>query len=255
MLNVTCTYKIEGLKMTSRLSRIRKTEQDSRTPVNAYRYVNWWAFISLAALVVFPLAALGIYCAELSTNGLTAFGAAAMVSAASYLAGSLLGFLFGIPRALSSDAEVSFDRQHDRLITNTNLEQISDWLTKIIVGATLVQLGNLTRKFSELATFVSGIFGSPSAQNKTMAGAIILYSALLGFFVSYIAARSIITLILSLSPSDWIPEQQIPATKQDTNSVEESQVVRPDSTGIRLSLARRQTGPYNRKFSGWGSST
>ena len=217
--------------MTARLSRTRKTRRDSRTPANVYAYINWWVIGSLAILVVFPLTVLGIYCAELSTNGLTAFGAAAMVLAASFLAGSLLGFLFGIPRALSGDAEVSFGREHDRLITNTNLEQISDWLTKIIVGATLVQLGNLTRKFNELATFVSGIFGSPSTQNKTMAGAIILYSAILGFFACYIAARSIITLIFSLSPSDLIPEQQSPATKQDTNSAEKSQVVRPDSTG------------------------
>lgn len=217
--------------MTARRSRTRKTTQDGGIPDNEYDYINWWILGSLVILVFFPLTALGIYCAELSTGGLMAFGVAAMVLAASFIAGSLLGFLFGIPRALSGDAQVGSGGQHDRLITNTNLEQISDWLTKIIVGATLVQLGTLTRGFDKLATFVSSIFGSPSAQNKTMAGAMILYSAILGFFACYIAARSIITVIFSLYPSDLIPGQQTLATKQDTSSAEKSQVERPDSTG------------------------
>src|SRR5271165_1922063 len=183
--------------MNAKRSRTGKTTQDGGVPDNTYDYINWWILGSLVILVFFPLAALGIYCAELPTGGLMAFGVAAMVLAASFIAGSLLGFLFGIPRALSGDAQVGSGGQHDRLIPNTNLEQISDWLTKIIVGATLVQLGTLTRGFDKLATFVSSIFGSPSAQNKTMAGALILYSAIFGFFACYIAARSIITVIFS----------------------------------------------------------
>ena len=171
-------------------------------------------------LIGFPLVVIGIYCAELPSGGLMAFGAAAMVSAASFLSGALLGFLFGIPRALSSDAGIRSGEQESRLVANTNLEQVCDWLTKIIVGATLVQLGPLTRRFGELATSVSSIFGNPSTQNKIMAGAILLYSAALGFFASYIAARSIITFIFYLAPSDWFPEQQNPLPKQDTGVVE-----------------------------------
>src|SRR5262249_8486891 len=151
----------------------------SRIDPEAQKFINRYLIISEVVLIGFPLAVLGIYCAELPAGGWMAFGAAAMVSAASSLSGALLGFLFGIPRALSADAEIRSREQDRRLIANTNLEQVSDWLTKIIVGATLVQLGNLARSFSELATSVSSIFGSPSMQNKMMAGAIILYSAVL----------------------------------------------------------------------------
>jgi hypothetical protein len=174
---------------------------------------------------------MAIYCANIPTGGLQAFGSAVMVSAASTLAGGLLGFLFGVPRALSDNAESGSSRSRSRLVANTNLEQVSDWLTKIIIGATLVQLGSLTRRFAELATSVSGIFGNPSMQNKVMAGAIILYSALFGFFGAYIAARSIITFLFYLSPSDLIPGQLDTQPEHGPDGDEESQVHRTTATG------------------------
>jgi hypothetical protein len=195
------------------------------------KFITRYLIFSAAALIGFPLVMVGIYCAELPAGGLMAFGAAAIVSAASYLSGALIGFLFGIPRALSSDAGIRSREQDNRLITNTNLEQVSDWLTKIIVGVTLVQLGNVTRRFGELATSVSSIFGSPSTQNRIVAGAIILYSAVFGFFACYIAARSIITLILYLSPSDWLGELQHTHTRQDTGGAEGRQAERPSLPG------------------------
>lgn len=75
---------------------------------------------------------------------------------ACFSVGALIGFLFGIPRVLQQDVipvskpapsgvtatspttESSIDSYS--LKVNTNLEQISDWLTKIFVGLGLVQL-------------------------------------------------------------------------------------------------------------------
>jgi len=69
---------------------------------------------------------------------------------------------FWYSRTLSGGTELTCRERRGRLNANTNLEEISDWLTKIIVGATLVQLGNLIRHFGTLATAVSSIFGTPS---------------------------------------------------------------------------------------------
>jgi hypothetical protein len=41
--------------------------------------------------------------------------------------------------------------QGQRYAGNSNLEQISDWLTKILLGAELVQLGALTTRIGELS--------------------------------------------------------------------------------------------------------
>jgi hypothetical protein len=214
--------------MIARPSGKRKISRQGRASADHETYVRWWFTTWLVILIVFPLTMLAIYCANLSTGGLLAYGAAAMVGAASALAGGLIGFLFGIPRVLSEGAESGSSER--RLIPNTNLEQVSDWLTKIIVGATLVQLGSLTRRFSELATSVSGVFGNPSAQNKAMAGAIILYSTAFGFFGAYISARSIITFLFSLWPSDFISERQDMQAKQGLSGDEESPVQRSTTT-------------------------
>jgi hypothetical protein len=69
------------------------------------KQINWWFTSLFVVLITFPLIVLAIYCTDLPSGGLRSYGAAVMVSAASCLTGGLLGFLFGIPRALSEDAE------------------------------------------------------------------------------------------------------------------------------------------------------
>jgi hypothetical protein len=211
--------------MTSKPSKMRSVTQRGEPLADAeahIRQVSWWITSIFVVLVILPLAVLAIYCGDLPARRWAAYGAGVMVSAACCLAGGLLGFIFGVPRALSGDADSKLGENRRRLIPNTNLEEVSDWLTKIIVGATLVQLGALARGFGRLTAFVSSIFGSPSPQNTTMAGGVILYSATFGFFGAYIAARSIITFLFYLSPSDWIPEQGGSRAEQNGDAVEKS---------------------------------
>jgi predicted secreted protein len=60
------------------------------------------------------------------------------------LIGGLLGFLFGIPRTLQQEASQATEQnrkdrpQETNYAVNTNLDQISDWLTKILVGVSQI---------------------------------------------------------------------------------------------------------------------
>jgi hypothetical protein len=78
-----------------------------------------------------------------------AVAAGLAVASAAEVSGALLGFLFGIPRVLAADQSRNHDSRRnqmsDAIIANTNLEQISDWLTKILVGVGLTQFGELSR--------------------------------------------------------------------------------------------------------------
>src|SRR5262249_59046584 len=81
--------------------------------------------------------------------GLTACAAAA--------AGALFGFLFAIPR--TREAAAVAGRPEDPtavrqavLVANTNLERVSDWLTTLLLGATLVQIKPLADWISNLGT-------------------------------------------------------------------------------------------------------
>ena len=69
-----------------------------------------------------------------------AFATALFIGSSSFLIGGLVGFLFGIPRAVQGSTAPTGAAQYQ---ANTNLEQVSDWLTKIIVGVSLVEIGRI----------------------------------------------------------------------------------------------------------------
>ena len=84
--------------------------------------------------------------------------------------GGLLGFLFGIPRTLQGDSADDSRRNEgsgteSRLAyrPNTSLEQISDWLTKILVGVGLTQIGAIETHFSNLGQNLGRAFGGQPA--------------------------------------------------------------------------------------------
>lgn len=109
-------------------------------------------------------------------------------ASSAFVCGVLLGFLFGIPKVVQSydsDTSEQKNRRDYFQSVNTNLEQISDWLTKIIVGIGLVELWTIPDRFSRLvACTISGTDISPS-----FAGATLLYFAIVGFFTGYLLTR------------------------------------------------------------------
>lgn len=97
--------------------------------------------------------------------------------------GGLFGFLFGIPRIPGKTARG----------TNTNLEQISDWLTKILIGAALVQLSEIKALIASLASTVATSLSRTSA-SYAMAVALIAYFTVVGFVIAYLVTRWYLTL-------------------------------------------------------------
>lgn len=135
-----------------------------------------------------------------SKSGLTT-STGLLWAAASAAAGALAGFLFGIPRVLQTDQPVapageqqasdpSSDQDGNgtaRYQVNTNLEQISDWLTKIIVGIGLVELRNVPGAVQDLAEYFAK--SVPGQGLEAMGGAIVVYFGVLGFLLGYLATR------------------------------------------------------------------
>lgn len=104
----------------------------------------------------------------------------------------LVGFLFGIPRVLQADNAAEKKTGYEQRV-NTNLEQISDWLTKIIVGLGLVQLRTVPEKLHQAATFMAQSFTTGSAPPTnaaiSFAGAFIVFFSVLGFLAGYLSTR------------------------------------------------------------------
>ena len=95
---------------------------------------------------------------------------AVMWALASLICGSILGFLFGVPQGSSvrspaaSKDQAATEAQTAAAVNQgkqSNLEQISDWLTKILLGAGLTQLQNVPGYLRKLSRFVATGFGQP----------------------------------------------------------------------------------------------
>jgi hypothetical protein len=103
--------------------------------------------------------------------------------------GWITGFLFGIPRTETTTAvaaAAAAPAPAIRLSVNTNLEQISDWLTKIIVGVTLTQWNAFITQLDYASKLIAQSLG-PNMQS--FAYAMMVYFAATGFLFSYLLTR------------------------------------------------------------------
>lgn len=81
----------------------------------------------------------------------------AIIALTSAIVGAFIGFIFGIPRTPAA-------KDSENIGANTNLEEISDWITKIIVGVSLVQLNQLSDGIYKIGNTLSqGMGGQPSS--------------------------------------------------------------------------------------------
>lgn len=109
-------------------------------------------------------------------------------AAAATLCGAFLGFIFAIPRSLQQQPEQATDSaDYPYYAPNTNLEQISDWLTKIIVGISLVEFRAVGVEFEVASGTMAAALGMSG--NDFLAAAILLTYVVAGFFCSYIWTR------------------------------------------------------------------
>ncbi|MGW5343994.1 hypothetical protein [Streptomyces sp. HUAS TT3] len=132
-----------------------------------------------------------VHCAEPAAvvgSGLMVFGAAALV-------GGGIGFLFGVPRTISSGDAPGGDGDGAGIAAtttlyepNTNLEQVSDWLTKLLIGAGLTQLPALGQAFRRLASALAPALGG-RPDSAAFAGALVAGSFVFGFLCGWLATR------------------------------------------------------------------
>ena len=131
-------------------------------------------------------------------------GVAMMTGGASGLAGGLVGFLFGVPHTREGGTGVSGTgtqagsqlergesgsrRGSTGYRPNTSLEQISDWLTKILVGVGLVEVKTIPGELITLAGILAKGLGG-GEQAVPFALTLIIYNSVCGFGFGFLWAR------------------------------------------------------------------
>ena len=192
-----------------------------------HRYNDIAASLQTALVPVWlGLATIFIFCFNPVNNdqksSLDTLGTSLAVGGASLLGGALLGFLFGVPRASrTADSSNSLtqgrdatlidtnlppnNQQNKRLyIDNTNIEEISDWLTKILVGIGLVQLKTLPSYLSKLEQLLQSAIG-----NGVFGVAIVIHFSVCGFFLGYLSSRLFLPGAFSRSVENLIEEKAL----------------------------------------------
>jgi len=121
-----------------------------------------------------------------------------MIALAAMVAGGLLGFIFGVPysrdgassdRKLSTGEGKSDDNSSGSAYRpNTSLEQISEWLSKMLVGVGLVELKHLTGRLGDLARYLAAGLGG-GTKSETFTLGLLIYFAICGFLFGFIWAR------------------------------------------------------------------
>ncbi|WP_346622095.1 hypothetical protein [Blastococcus montanus] len=189
---------------SARLDREATPERIRARQVNRYRWA-WWLSWLLPLLGVAVVAVWAGGTATTWPDFWTRVAALLLVAAAALAVGGLLGFLFGVPKVLSEGGSTETPTDpaapgvhgtvtnavRGGVTANTNLEQISDWLTKILVGVGLVQITQAPGAFGRLVGTVSGAFGLANAE--LVIGSILLFFAIVGFLDAYLLTRLSLT--------------------------------------------------------------
>ncbi len=163
-----------------------------------------WLALSSVCVALYALAARYQGSTASWSRFLNVLSSSALIGAAFISIGALLGFIFEIPRSPKSPSPTPAPstiptnswgpgnpamppEDNDRFTPNTNLEDISDWLTKILVGAGLAQLAVLPERLERLANF----FQTPLTPEVALL--LIINFFVLGFMGSYLLTRLFLT--------------------------------------------------------------
>lgn len=142
-----------------------------------------------------------------SVDGLRVFmnvlGTVGVLSGASMISGALLGFIFGVPRSVSDPASTPTKTPAGSTATdasaqstptpkvraNTNLEQISDWLTKLLVGVGLSKIEDVPSLLKRASHALEPAM-SPLEHGGVVGVAICCAFGVAGFTWGYFEART-----------------------------------------------------------------
>jgi hypothetical protein len=174
-----------------------------------------WQFAIAAGGFTIALGSILLFAGSVDTDKVGTVGALLMYAAAAQVAGAALGFLFGIPRThvvatenLGDDPKAKTEVRREPSISqatnapNTNLEQISDWLTKILVGVGLTQAAGIADQFARVVDSMASGIDSGSAE--PFLGSLMIFAGCLGFLLGWVLARVWLARLL------WASDQNMP---------------------------------------------
>jgi hypothetical protein len=235
---------------------------------------DWFSsYFFLGAFICFVC--IGVAAAPAGRDALRIVGVSFIFACACTVCGWLLGLLFGIPRTLSrpqatpapavppppgtSPAMQQPAGAAPANRVNTNLEDVSDWLTKTLVGVGLTQLYFVPHYLWQSAEKLNNAGFKWAAGGQLLALALFLYFAPGGFWLGYIGTRTILTKLFDSleSPSEGVV---LNALKSDALKLDVDGKIKPsndpavqaaDATMLNFQVTSLSTA---RELGAWGAA-
>ena len=162
-----------------------------------------------------------------------AYAVAILIGIAAACAGGFLGFLFGLPKPSSQPGSQTPINNTSRWQASTNLNEIADWLTKIIVGVGLVEIKTITNRAETFSKYVGDQLFNGLVGAGLILPAIMLAGLILGFVSAYLFTQ---LFLAGLLKNSW--------DNLNANSVAEIASIPPTNSVIAPNLlAKDQGGP------------
>ena len=168
-------------------------ESSSSQRFSWMKHATPWLVLLALGVLLGGIAWIWIYAFTTPGSHLSYVAVGMLTAMAAILVGFFSGFLIGVPRSVSS-GQVRLSK--DGFSPSSNLAEISDWLTKLLLGAGLVSLSRLGGPIGRLIDNVAGgLHGVTSDEAiiqaaKVTAGAIMIAFAVLGLLVGYIVTST-----------------------------------------------------------------
>ncbi|CAM3685915.1 hypothetical protein CWM58_04005 [Klebsiella sp. H-Nf2] len=172
--------------------------------------------------------------------------------------GAGIGFLFGIPRAGNKDQANKITPNNKQIQTytatsdiyqgrpNTNLEEVSDWLTKIIIGLTLVNLKTLGNHLIVISNYVAASMSDkPNESMKSLSIALILGFSTIGFLCGYLYTRLFLQGAFQRSDSQFYKTLDDVLKADADEFFKEGTPVVPTPTDVAIAKKIKDTLPGN----------
>lgn len=156
---------------------------------------------TIAALAFGPVVATAYSSTAPEGSVADGFAWAAYMTASAAIA-SIVGLIFGVPR-VRPDYQPA---QTERYLANSNLEQISDWLTKVLVGAGLVQIAVVPSALARAGRWLGD--GLAVSNGPAFACAALLYGSGVGFGGAYLWARLRLRVLLEMTDRNAVEESR-----------------------------------------------
>lgn len=192
------------------------------------------AAIAVIGFVLLFLLAVALYAVGAPDSWARVVAVALVLGAASVAVGGLFGLLFGVPKLRvpskdesgneaaggKADAAAS-DAGQPLFGMNTNLGEVSDWLTKILVGVGLTQIGNAGPAFATLSGAVGEPFGA-TGTGRVFAGSIVVFLAVFGFVAGWLCSVLILPSELSLAIERRARKAAVEAVERTADAVRDT---------------------------------